>query len=187
MKNRDIDLVINSEEDMRCFLIFLIIKLNTHNGAINSIQKLKDRRIISKHATAEEMTQKILYTFTLMKIRMKISFEACRTNRTIQEIILYAILKTYHERNAKGLISDPYPKISNRMIESVKGTSIKALTEKNILMEEAKASEMKKMGYQARKDANANLGRFVGKILRTGGVADLFEELYESGGEGQKD
>ena len=147
MKNRDIDLVINSEEDMRCFLIFLIIKLNTHNGTRNSIQKLKDRRIISKKATAQEMTPKILYTFTLMKIRMKISFEACRTNRTIQEIILYAILKTYHERNAKGLIKDPYPKISNRMIESVKGTSIKALTEKNIMIEEVKSRQHKKMGF----------------------------------------
>ena len=37
LKHRDIDLVIKSEEEMRCFLIFLIVKLNTHNGMINSI------------------------------------------------------------------------------------------------------------------------------------------------------
>jgi len=36
-KNRDIDLVIRNESQMQIFLLYLIKKLNTHNGYINSI------------------------------------------------------------------------------------------------------------------------------------------------------
>lgn len=45
------------------------------------------------------MVENIYVNFLIMKIRMKISYEACRTNKTIQELFLSAILETYKERN----------------------------------------------------------------------------------------
>ena len=68
-----------------------------------------------------------------MKLRMKISFEACRQKKTIQELWLFAILKTYHERNSRGLIKNPYPKINKAMIDAIKGNTLSNLTEKNLL------------------------------------------------------
>ena len=65
----------------------------------------------------------------MMKVRMKISFEACRANKTLIEFFLTSILKTYHERNQQGLIEDPWPKVSSRMIEVLKGADLKSITQ----------------------------------------------------------
>ena len=97
-KRRAIDLVIPDEDEMRAFVEFLIIRLNTFNGVQNSINILKNKKIIERHTTVKEMLPHIYKSYFWMRIRMKISFEACRVNRTIQEHMLITILKTYKQR-----------------------------------------------------------------------------------------
>lgn len=41
LKNREIDLVIKDEQQMKIFLMFLILKTNTFNGNANSYDLLK--------------------------------------------------------------------------------------------------------------------------------------------------
>ena len=48
---------------------------------------------------------KIWYGYLIQKIRLKISYEACRTSRTVLELFNYSILKTYEQR--MGLMSNP--------------------------------------------------------------------------------
>ena len=84
---------------MKILLMFLIVRLNTYDGLPNSIDKLKQKKYIHQEVTVRGMLQQIYKIYFLMKIRMKISFEACRSNKTIIELFLTAILKSYHERN----------------------------------------------------------------------------------------
>lgn len=111
-KNRDIDLVIKDEDEMAVFLKFLIIKLNTFNGRKNSISMIRKFGVLSKSTHVSDILLGIYRIFRMMKIKMKISYEACRTNKTIQELFLIAILTAYHERNSKNLLKNPYPKIT---------------------------------------------------------------------------
>ena len=64
-----------------------------------------------------------------MKIRMKISYSACLLERTLNEHILLAILKTYDERGKSGLIKDfescdDHP----RLISELEGQSVTEYT-----------------------------------------------------------
>lgn len=68
--------MIRDEEEMRALMMFLTLKLNTYNGCINSIDRLKERRVISKHLKPKDMLLSIMKTYTLMKVRMKLSYEA---------------------------------------------------------------------------------------------------------------
>jgi len=63
-----------------------------------------------------------------MKVRMKISYEACRTNKTIHELFLHVILDSYKERNVKKLLKNPYPPIKSEHLQALKNASIKDLT-----------------------------------------------------------
>ena len=98
---------------------------------------MKQQRFIDQSTKISELSPHIFRSFGLMRLRMKISFEACRQKKTIQELFLYAILKTYHERNHQGLIKNPYPKINKALIDAIKGNSLANLTEKCVLQKEA--------------------------------------------------
>lgn len=53
MEDRDLDLVIRSEKLMKIFILFLIVKLNTHNGIANSLDPMRDRGLIRSDATSK--------------------------------------------------------------------------------------------------------------------------------------
>jgi len=111
-EDRDIDIVIRDLKMMHIFIQFLIIKLNTYNGIKDSFNFLVKKRVVKKNETILDRFHHVYRSYFIMKVRMKISFEALKTNRTIQELFLFSILKTYHERKSKHMIKNPYPKIS---------------------------------------------------------------------------
>jgi len=71
---------------------------------------------------------------------MKMSYEACVQHRTLKELFLLAILKTYHQRKRLGLVELPYPDITKKMINGIRCLCFKKLTEKS-MKEEAKEKE----------------------------------------------
>jgi hypothetical protein len=100
LKNRDIDLVIKDEFQMKMFLMFLIIKTNSFNGNRNSFLELNKETLIKNEV--EQIYRKF---FLIMKIKMKISYEACIKCMTIQELILRSILKSFQGSPVK-ILSD---------------------------------------------------------------------------------
>jgi hypothetical protein len=83
------------------------------------------------------MVEQIYSAYSIMKVRMKISFEAARSNQTIQELFLNTILNTYKERNSKKLIKVPWPPVKSDHLNALKDASIKNFTERG-LIDEAK-------------------------------------------------
>ena len=138
LKMREIDLVIPDPEDMRVLILFLIIRLNTFDGKRNSLDVLRQRKIVPKSFSAQKMSQKIYRSFFMMKVRMKISFEACYQCRTVSELILMALLKTYHDRKRLNLIRKPYPRVTPAMVESVRHLCLQNCAKVNVLLNEAK-------------------------------------------------
>lgn len=65
-----------------------------------------------------------------MKVRMKISFEAAVQSKTIVELFLFSILKTYKIRNEQGMIADPWPKIGKKHIDHLREASMKDIAKK---------------------------------------------------------
>lgn len=63
--------------------------------------------------------QRIYHQFFIMKVRMKISFEACYQCRTINELFHMAILKTYHDRKRLNMIKHPFPKVTKKMVSNI--------------------------------------------------------------------
>ena len=63
----------------------------------------------------------------MMKIRMKISYEACISCKTILELFLMTILKTYHVRKERGLIENPYPCVTKKMLDGIKELCLKKI------------------------------------------------------------
>ena len=104
---------------MEIMLKFLIVYLNSFDCNRNSIKFLRDQKFIDCKTSSYHMMERIYFGYKLMKFRMKISFEACKKFRTIQEHILYAILEVYYERANKGLIEDPYPKPEPSFLDSL--------------------------------------------------------------------
>ena len=144
--------------------------------------------------------QKIYFSFSMMRFRMKISFEACKQHKTIKEFILQAILRAYQERRNKGLVENPYPEVTKQMIEGIRNLHIKNFTSKT-MKEEAKqkerdrlreASKKRQSGIQSLDFPDQNkegqvlenqtqMFKVLSKsILTKDGIDDLFEKLYES-------
>lgn len=74
----------------------------------------------------------------MIKIRMKISFEACYQCRTVPELIMMSLLKTYHDRKRLALIRKPFPRVTQAMIDSVRHICLQNCAKVNIMMNEAK-------------------------------------------------
>jgi hypothetical protein len=62
---------------MKALLQFLIIKTDSMNGLPGSVRVLREMNLIRKDTPTKTMLPRIYNNFFLMKIRMKISFEAC--------------------------------------------------------------------------------------------------------------
>lgn len=77
LEDRDISLVIEDGDKMKIFILFLIVKLNTYNGINNSINEIRKNKLIKSNVPLPHMMQSIYFNFLMMKVRMKISFEAC--------------------------------------------------------------------------------------------------------------
>ena len=77
MGDRDLDLVFNDDESVKIFILFLIMKLETYNGIRGSLNSLRKQNIINPKIHTRIMMQKIFFNFFVMKIRMKMSYEAC--------------------------------------------------------------------------------------------------------------
>ena len=74
-----------------------------------------------------DLMNQIYKGYMLMKVRMKISYEAAKGARTIQEHFLWSIMKSYEERNAKGLVEDPYPPVSHEMLDDIMKLNLVAI------------------------------------------------------------
>ena len=61
---------------------------------------------------------------------MKISYQACVNCRTILELFLLAILKTYQDRKAHGLIKNPYPIVTKKMLDGIRELCMKKIVHK---------------------------------------------------------
>ena len=110
----DINLVIKNEENMKVFLKFLILKLKSFDGVRDTFKEAREANIRNKNKTDQQMMERVYNRYVLKKVQMKISFEACRQFKTIQELFLSAILKTYDQRNSHNLIPNPYPSITKK-------------------------------------------------------------------------
>lgn len=82
--------------------------------------------------------QAIYKNFFIMKVRMKISYEACHQCRTIQELFFLSILKAYSERNRLGLVAKPHPRVTRKMVLGIKNMCLSGMTKMNVMMQEAK-------------------------------------------------
>ena len=132
LNNRDVNLVIKDEQQMKIFILFLILKLNTFDGQANSIQVLRDTKKIPKAAgISHELLHKFYKRFLMVKIRMKISYSACVSCRTILELFLIAILRTYHLRKEMGLVENAYPVVTKKMLDGIKELCMKKIVHKN--------------------------------------------------------
>ena len=76
-------MVVRDEVDMQILIKFLIVYLNSFDSNKNSVQFLKDMHLINRGTSALSMMNRVYLGYTIMKIRMKISFEACIKNRTV--------------------------------------------------------------------------------------------------------
>ena len=129
------------DKDMKILILFLITKLNTYDGMRNSIHKLRKNDVINKKIPLKNMMQKIFFNFFVMKVRMKMSFEACVQHRTLKELLLLCILKTYEQRNKDGLVKRPYPAITSRMLHRIRNLCFRGLTYTNIQKDKAEKPE----------------------------------------------
>ena len=102
--DRNVDLVIRNELHMQILIKFLIITLNTFDSNKNSLDFLKQNKIIKDDTTASQLLNKIYYGYLLIKVRMKISYSACIHSRTLPEHFMQALLTSYEQRCHKGLI-----------------------------------------------------------------------------------
>ena len=93
---RDVDLVIQNEEHQSQFLLFLIHSLNTINGKRGTAERLiQSAKKDELDETRFEIYQKVYFKYLILKIRMKISFQALKKSMTIKELLLKAVLKAY--------------------------------------------------------------------------------------------
>ena len=132
--------MLKDDKDMKILILFLIVQLNTYDGIRNSIHNLRKSGVIQKKIPVHAMKQKIFFSFFMMKLRMKISYEACRKGRTVQELLLKSILKTYKQRLDEGLIEDPYPVITKKHVADLHTMCVKGFTSQT-MQDEAKQLE----------------------------------------------
>lgn len=136
--------MIDDDFQLKMLLQFLIIRLNSHNGQPDSIKVMQNINLFDPNKSVMDMVEQIYAGYLIMKVRMKISYEAARSNRTIQQLLFDAILDAYKERNAKNLVRNPYPPIKSSHLQALKNASIKNLTERG-LIDEARIIECSRL------------------------------------------
>ena len=81
------------------FITLLVYQLNTIDGNRNSAKKL-----IQKTKNQDLVVEKVVMKYKIMKFRMKISYMAFQKRKTVKELLLDSILKTYIKLFKNGLI-----------------------------------------------------------------------------------
>ena len=114
MENRDVDLVIPKEKDMEMLLTFLIFELKTTNGEKGTAKQYLGHLPWVKK---EKILRKILVGYKKMKWRMKISCIALEKRKTIAELFLEQIIKTYYTFFQKGKIAMTIPDLYKQQDE----------------------------------------------------------------------
>ena len=76
--------------------MFLIMKLKSFDGARNTFNNLWKYSKDTRRYTRGQVMQRVYKRYLLKKVQMKISYEACRQCKTITELYLKAIIKTYN-------------------------------------------------------------------------------------------
>ena len=103
LKDREVDLVIPNEPDMERLLKYLIWNTKTIDGCKNSAVKILNKmQKQSTKSTTDAAIQnehllfsKVYRKYVVMKVRAKISFMAWKNSKTISELFVDSILKTY--------------------------------------------------------------------------------------------
>ena len=129
------------------------------------------------------MLMSIMKTYSMMKVRMKLSFEASKQRQTIQELVLNAILKTYKERDSKGLIEKPFPFISEDTVDDLLKSSVREKVEIAMKKEaEANACSTYNMDREQYKGhlKTKMVSTFVKQIVKKDAVDEIFGEHLES-------
>ena len=81
------------------FITLLVYQLNTIDGNRNSAKKL-----IQKTKNQDLVVEKVVMKYKIMKFRMKISYMAFEKRKTVKELLLDSILKTYIKLFRNGII-----------------------------------------------------------------------------------
>ena len=91
-KDRIADFVIRDEQTMEYFITFLCYNLNTVDGYKNSAKPYLDENC---YLTRKALIEKVVKKYRVMKWRMKISCMALQAKKTVKQMFLDQILKSY--------------------------------------------------------------------------------------------
>jgi hypothetical protein len=119
LSNRDVDLVIQDEDQLNTFLKYIIIRIKTLNGDRDSAVKIIDlmqaegeesykmeenKQFISdsvrykiRQTNEHNVYRKVFLKYLLLRIRSKISFLAFKKKMTIVELFSNTILKCWYD------------------------------------------------------------------------------------------
>ena len=111
LPDRNIDLVVREEIHMQLLLKVLILALDSFDSHAGSIRSLREIKVIRRATSCAAMMHSIYKGYLIMRVRMKLSYEAAIQRKTLQELFLHAILKSYMERDQAKLVPNPWPKL----------------------------------------------------------------------------
>lgn len=74
--DRNIDLVFRNDVHMQLFLKVLILALDSFDSQANSIRSLREIKVIKRSTSCAAMMHSIYKGYVLMRVRMKLSYEA---------------------------------------------------------------------------------------------------------------
>ena len=89
LPNRNVDLIIKNENDMINLISLLIWRTETINGVAGTSLAITN---LMRQERKQVLYTKVLIKYKIMKIRMKISYEALRKRITIKELFYRAII-----------------------------------------------------------------------------------------------
>ena len=113
LKDREVDLIIKDEKDMEYFIKFLIVKLRSADGIRDTstklLNELNQQSLRLMNITLPSASQldriskenehfllkKVYMKYHMMRVRQKISYIAFLNKKTITELILSQIIKSY--------------------------------------------------------------------------------------------
>ena len=89
-KTRNVNLIIKNEQTMLNLLFVLINALDTVDGSRHSAE-----RLYGFEQDREAILQKCLMKYKILKIRMKISYQAFLQTKSVKQLFLETILKSF--------------------------------------------------------------------------------------------